>query len=373
MSESDKDSQAQIAKIGDQFAIKGSFVDGYEIETGHINTTYCATYEASDGAQQSYILQRINAQVFKDPDAVMTNVERVTRHIREKCEGDQNTQTLTLFPSKEGRAWLSDECGGMWRCYNYITGCQTYDVVEDRDLAFQVAKAFGKFQELVSDLPSRELVETIPDFHHTRKRYERLLEVIAQDPKERLAKVEKEVAFVKERKSWVGRFIDLLEQGELVERITHNDTKVNNVMIDQKSAEAVCVIDLDTVMPGLSLYDFGDLVRSATSPVPEDEVDLRQVEMRMPIFQALVEGYLKTTRQFLSPQEIQLLPFAGKLMALEVGIRFLTDYLEGDVYFRTSRPEQNLDRCRTQLRLVESIEAQEEEMLRFVESVMQEK
>jgi len=259
--------------------------------------------------------------------------------------------------------------GGLWRCYNFIEGCETYDVVENTRQAYQAGKAFGAFQDLVSDLPAEKVVETIAGFHDTRERYRVLLEAVERDKERRLADVETEVAFVREREEWLGRLLDLRDAGELRERITHNDTKVNNVMIDSETDEAVCVIDLDTVMPGLSLYDFGDLVRSATTPAAEDEPDVSKVTMRMSIFEALVEGYLETAKNFLTPLEIELLPFSGKVISLETGIRFLTDYLEGDVYFKTSHPRQNLDRCRTQFKLVESIEAQEGKMAKFVKKV----
>lgn len=361
-----------IASIGDQFAIEGSCVEGHEIESGHINTTYLATYERPNGGRKRFILQRVNEHVFKDPEAVMRNVQTVTRHINEKVlreKKDAGGQTLSLFPARTGAAWVKGEGGALWRCYNFIEGCHTYDVVENTRQAYQAAKAFGAFQDLVRDLPADQVEETIPGFHDTRARYHRLMEVVAADPQDRAAKVQEEIATIQSCETWLGRLLDLRDAGEILERITHNDTKVNNVMIDAKTDEAVCVIDLDTVMPGLSLYDFGDLVRSATSPVDEDEPNTALVEMRMPIFEALVEGYLETARNFLTPLEIELLPFSGKVISLETGIRFLTDYLEGDLYFRTSRQDQNLDRCRTQLQLVKAIEEQEEQMLAFVKKV----
>lgn len=349
----------EMEGIAGSFAVGGEFVDGEEIETGLINSTFLAKFRHEDGELRSYILQRINGEVFKDPRAVMRNVERVTRHINAKVMRKKTGgagQTLSLFPSRDGKAFISGPNGGLWRCYNFIEGCQTYDVVENERQAYEAGKAFGAFQELVSDLPPEEISETIPDFHHTPKRLLRLREAVEQDAAGRLAEVEKEVAFIEARAEWTGRLVDLQAAGKIPLRVTHNDTKFNNVMIDEESDRAVCVIDLDTVMPGLVHYDFGDLVRTATSPAAEDERDLSKVEMRMPMFSALAEGYLEAAGSFLTAAEIEQLAFSAKLITLEVGIRFLTDYLEGDRYFKTTRAGQNLDRCRAQLRLVEGME-----------------
>jgi len=368
----DESIQENIRSIGDQFAIEGEFVYGEEICSGHINSTYRATYATSEGDHQRYILQRINENVFKDPKAVMRNVECVTRHINWKVlrvKKDLGGQTLSLYPGRGGRCWVRGENGGVWRCYNHIEGCITYDIVENTRQAYQAARAFGSFQDLVSDLPVEEIEETIPDFHHTRKRFNRLMEVVADDPKGRLETAREEVEFVCKRESVVDRILGLIDEGAIPVRITHNDTKINNVMIDEDTDEAVCVIDLDTVMPGSALYDFGDLVRSATSPAAEDERDLSKVEMQMPMFEALAEGYLDAAGDFLVDAEVDHLAFSGMLITLEIGIRFLTDFLEGDVYFKTSRDGHNLDRARTQLKLVEHIEDQLKEMDAFVRKV----
>jgi len=361
--------QTHLAAIGDQFAIRGKFLRGEEIDSGHINSTFRATYLDSDGSEHRYIFQAINRNVFKDPYAVMRNVECVTRHINARVlrlRKDLGGQTLNLFPARDGSIWVEDERGSVWRCYNNIEGCVTYDVVGNTRQAYQAARAFGAFQALVSDLDSNLIIETIPDFHHTRKRFERLMEVAAADPLGRLAGAAEEFDFIRKRENLTGIVLDLLAAGEIPSRVTHNDTKINNVMIDADLDQAVCVIDLDTVMPGSILYDFGDLVRSATSPAAEDETDLSKVRMQMPMYEALVEGYLDAASTFLNEAEIDHLTHSGKLMTLEVGMRFLTDYLEGDVYFKTHRARHNLDRCRTQLKLVERIEEQEAGMQAFV-------
>ena len=358
-----------ISEIGAQFAIDGTFVGGEEIESGHINTTYLASYEDEDGEVLRYILQRINEHVFPEPLTVMKNIERVTRHINRKvfrAKRDFGGQTLNLYPGRNGKNCVEGPAGGVWRCYNYIEGCRTYDVVENTRQAYQAAKAFGAFQDLVSDLPVEKVNVTIPGFHDTPARYARLMEAIKNDSCGRVSEVKEEIDFITSREGITGVLLDLVKSGELEERVTHNDTKLNNVMIDEQTDEAVCVIDLDTVMPGLALYDFGDLVRGATSPVGEDEKDVSKVEMRMPMFESILEGYLETAHNFLTPREIELLPFAAKVISLETGIRFLTDHLEGDQYFKVHREGHNLDRCRTQLALVKSIEAQEDQMLSFV-------
>ncbi|MEX1116031.1 MAG: aminoglycoside phosphotransferase family protein [Akkermansiaceae bacterium] len=362
--------QQLVSDISGQFAVQGTFISGEEIHSGHINSTYRVSYQQPDGSVRRYILQAINRHVFKDPCAVMRNVESVTRHINARVlrqKKDLGGQTLNLFPARKGGSWIEDELGEVWRCYNHIEGCVTHEIIENARQAYQAAHAFGAFQHLVSDLDTHSIVETIPDFHDTRKRFFRLLDVAAADPNQRLNSVRAEFDFIVKREPLTGVLLDLAAAGEIPSRITHNDTKINNVMIDAITDEAVCVIDLDTVMPGLALYDFGDLVRSATSPAAEDERDLSKVQMQMPMFEALVEGYLDAAGGFLNKAEIGHLAFSGKLLALEVGIRFLTDHLEGDVYFKARRPDHNLDRCRTQLKLVESIEAQEAKMNKFVQ------
>ncbi|MFK7909450.1 MAG: phosphotransferase enzyme family protein [Akkermansiaceae bacterium] len=362
------ENESHIEEIANEFAIAGEFVGGEEIHSGHINSTYMATFRKPSGSSGQYIFQRINEKVFKDPFAVMRNVEMVTRHINWKVlrvKKDLGGQTLNLYPARGGRFYAQGDGGGVWRCYNFIEGCKTYDIVENTRQAYQAGHAFGSFQDLVSDIDVEDIEETIPDFHHTPKRYARLLEVIEADPCGRVASAKEEIEFILARESYTNKLISLSDDGILPVRITHNDTKINNVMIDVETDEAVCVIDLDTVMPGLSLYDFGDLVRTVVSPAAEDETDLSKVEMRMPMFEALAEGYMDGC-DCLCEAEIENLVFAGKLISLEIGIRFLTDYLEGDVYFKTKREQHNLDRARTQLALVDKLEQNEETMEAFV-------
>ena len=360
----------RIAHIGDQFAISGDFLYGEELRNGHINTTYRACYQTEDGHEDRYILQRINDYVFKDPAQVMRNVEKVTRHITWKLLRRRRNaagQTLTLYPARGGRNYITlPEEGGMWRCYNNIEDTHTYDVVENTRQAYQAGYAFGSFQDLISDMNPEDIKESIPDFHNTPRRYQNLEASVAADVKGRLAACTAEMELVRSWAPEFSRLTDMQARGEIPTRITHNDTKINNVMLDAETDAAVCVIDLDTVMPGLVLYDFGDMVRTATCMASEDEEDLSKVVMQMPFFESLAEGYLDAAHEFLTPAEVDNLAFAGWLITTEIGIRFLTDYLDGDLYFRTEKPEHNLIRARNQFKLAQSIRRNLPEMEKYI-------
>jgi len=365
---------ANLSAVFQNFRIHGSYLESRPYGNGHINDTLVAAFSLA-GTRVRYVFQRINGRIFKDPEALMDNVLRVTGEARRQLVKagvpDTSRRTLTVIPATDGKPFHKDEEGSYWRCYPFIEGARTYDVIQNTRQAYEAARAFGEFQNLVAGLEGPRLHETIPNFHNTRSRFERLKEVAAADPQGRLASAAPEWGFIRERESVVDVLLDLQAAGKIPERVTHNDTKLNNVMIDDATETGLCVIDLDTVMPGLALYDFGDMVRTATSPAAEDETDLSKVRMQMPMFEALVRGYLSTAGSFLNDTEKSHLAFAGKLIALEIGIRFLTDHLEGDVYFKTKRPNHNLDRCRTQLALVKSIEEQEEAMGAFVREVAQ--
>lgn len=359
-----------IAYVGDQFAISGNFLYGEELRNGHINTTYRACYGTEDGREERYILQRINDYVFKDPALVMKNVEKVTRHISWKIMRRRHAsagQTLMLYPARGGRSYIDlPGGGGMWRCYNNIEGTHTYNVVENTRQAYQAGYAFGSFQDLISDMNPEDIKESIPDFHNTPKRYEQLLQSVAADVMNRVDDCREELAMLESKKELLSRLVDLQAEGVLPTRITHNDTKINNVMLDEESDAAVCVIDLDTVMPGLSLYDFGDMVRTATCRADEDEQDLSKVFMQMPFFESLAEGYLDAAHGFLTPEEVENMAFSGWLITMEIGIRFLTDYLDGDKYFRSSFPKHNLVRARNQFKLAASLEENMPAMEKYV-------
>ncbi len=358
--------------IFQNFRIHGSFLESRPYGNGHINDTHVSAFSQS-GTRVRYIFQRINHRIFKNPEGLMDNILRVTSEARRQLikagVPDTSRRTLSVIPAHDGKPFHQDQEGSFWRCYPFIEGARTYDIIQNERQAFESARAFGEFQNLVAELDGPRLQETIPDFHNTRSRFERLREVVKADTQGRLASAAAEWEYVGERESVVDVLLRLQAEGSIPERVTHNDTKLNNVMIDDATETGICVIDLDTVMPGLALYDFGDMVRTATSPAAEDETDLSLVRMQMPMFEALVRGYLSTAGSFLNDAEKAHLAFSGKLIALEIGIRFLTDYLEGDVYFKTKRQNHNLDRCRTQLALVSSIEAQEHAMRDFVGSL----
>ena len=307
----------QIGVIADLFAIEGSFVGAEEVETGLINSTWLASFDSGRAQPSRYILQRINESVFGDPREVMANVETVTRHINEKVlrvRKDSDGQTLNLYPGRGGQSFVEGPGGGIWRCYNFIEGCRTYDVVENTRQAYQAGHAFGAFQNLVSDLSAEDIVEVIPEFHNTPQRYRQLLEAVEEDKAGRVNEVAGELARIEKFAGEMARITALHEQGQLPVRVTHNDTKINNVLFDIASDEAVCVIDLDTVMPGLSLYDFGDLVRTSVNPAEEDERDLAKVEMRMSIFEALVEGYLEAAGGVLTDLGSRVVAVLGEVV-----------------------------------------------------------
>lgn len=361
-----------LLHISKQFQIYGEILHAESCKIGHINETYTATY-AQGGLEIRYIHQKINQSVFRRPGEVMENMIRVTGHIRNRLEAEEahdiTRRVLTIVPTREGRPAFIDDEGNYWRTFVFVENTETFEAVEKPKQAFQAGRAFGNFQKYLADLNSPRLHETIPDFHHARKRYEAFQAGVNGDLHNRARNARKEIKFCERRERIVDVVLKALEKGKIPERITHNDTKFNNVMLDVNTGDAMCVVDLDTVMPGVSLYDFGDMVRTTTSPTLEDELDLSKVRMHMPMFKELARGYLEQAAEFLTKEERSLIAFSGKLMTFTIGLRFLTDYLQGDGYFRVHRPHHNLDRARTQFRLVESIERQEEAMQRFVDSL----
>jgi len=353
-----------VRTVASDFRIDGHFLHAEPYGTGHINDTYCAVFDQG-GTRVRYIFQRINQHVFHFPAALMENVRRVTAHLSAKTEGlaDCSRRALTLIPTRDGQSHHIDRDGNYWRAYNFIERARTLEAVESPSQAFEAAKAFGHFQKLLADLPPPRLEETIPDFHHTPKRIAALEQAVEADLLNRAALAEPEIDFAFKHK---GLTTTLLE-AKLPERVTHNDCKLNNVMLDDATDEGICVIDLDTVMPGLALYDFGDMVRTTTSTAKEDEPNLSKVTAEFLMFEALARGYLTSASEFLTPLEKQFLVFSGQLITFEIGIRFLTDFLAGDTYFKVHCEGHNLRRCRTQFKLMESLERQEERMEKLVE------
>lgn len=348
-----------LRAISNMFQMRANLVEVRAFGTGHINDTYCAVYNQA-GLLVRYIHQRINTNVFKDPVAVMDNVARVTGHALGRVIADSHPEahrrTLTCIPARDGKPYVADADGNYWRTYPFIEGARGYDEIESDAQAFQAARAFGEFQKLTADLPGGRLHETIPDFHNTPKRLQALENALAENIANRAADVAAELEFAQARAGDCRKVLDLITAGEIPERVTHNDTKLNNVLLDETSAEAVCVIDLDTTMPGCALYDFGDLVRTAVPTTREDDPDVAKIGVRLDRYEALVRGYLSSAT-FLNSTERDHLAFSGKLLTLECGIRFLTDHLNGDTYFKTSRPNHNLDRCRNQFAFVRALES----------------
>jgi hypothetical protein len=352
------------------FAVDGTLESVAPYGSGHINVSYCAVFERG-ARRERFLLQRINTHVFRDPVALMENIEHVTTHLGRKIGSvDGGRRVLTLArarpgrPGQNGRPWLMDEDGGFWRMYEFIEGARSYDVVENAAQAYEAARAFGEFQGMLADLPPSRLRETIPGFHNTPRRLGALKRAIETDALGRSEGAEREIAFALERES-VTR---LLVEAGLPERVTHNDTKMSNVLLDERTGKRICVIDLETVMPGLAPFDFGDMVRTMSCRAAEDERDLSLVRMEMEMFEALARGYLSVAGGFLLDLEKRVLVQAGRVITLEQGIRFLTDYLEGDTYFKVHRVGQNLDRARAQFRLVESLEEHAAAMERVVEA-----
>ncbi|MBE6358055.1 MAG: aminoglycoside phosphotransferase family protein [Lentisphaerae bacterium] len=358
-----------IAKISRGFMLDGEFVSAGRFGTGHINDTF-----KMSTTRQTYILQRINTSIFREPVQLMDNFVRVSKHIESKIAAEKAVNPATrrrflqVIYSHKNEPFFVDDNGNFWRCYIYVDEARTYDVLENAGQAFAAAKAFGAFQNDLADMPGR-LNETIANFHNTPSRFADLKAAVAADKCGRVKDVTAELDFIMAREAEYSLLLNELAAGNVFERTTHNDTKLNNVLIDDVTGDGICVIDLDTVMPGLPHYDFGDMVRTGTSPAPEDELDLSKVGMRFEMFEALLRGFLSTAGNFLNAREKELLPFSGKLITLEIGMRFLTDYLSGDVYFKIHREKHNLDRCRTQIKLAASIEEQFDAMRKLNDSL----
>ncbi|NLF31416.1 MAG: phosphotransferase [Planctomycetes bacterium] len=357
--------QPDLRSIAAAFRLCGDFVAAVPYGSGHINDTYALSYNQG-GTPVRYLLQRVNHTIFKDVPGLMDNIQRVCAHAQARLAAagcpDASRRALTLIPTVDGAAFHRDDRGNYWRVYVFIEHATGHNIVQSPAQAYEAARAFGAFQKLLVDLPGERLNETIPNFHHTPRRYEAFEAALAADTHNRAVAARAEIDWILARRDRASALLDLNRRGLVPERITHNDTKLNNVLLDDATGEAICVIDLDTLMPGLALYDFGDLVRTSTSPAAEDERDLGKVTMQLPMFDALVRGYLATAGDFLTPAEIANLPTAGMILTLTLAVRFMTDFLQGDTYYKIHRPNHNLDRTRTQIALVDSIDAQREAM-----------
>ncbi len=358
-----------LAAIARRLDVSGRLLEVRPYGTGHINDTWLTTWEQPAGTLR-IILQRLNTTVFRRPELVTENILRVTRHMRARLEAEgehePDRRVVRLVPDREGRHGWRDEAGNYWRAMHFIAGAVSQSTLTDPAWVEEGARTVAEFHRLLSDLPGPRLHETIPDFHNTPRRFTSLVEAVERDPRNRASGCAAEIEFLLGLREEAGLLDRLAAEGRLRERATHNDAKLDNVLFDQISGRGICLIDLDTLMPGFVLNDFGDMVRSMTCLAGEDATDLERVQMEPALFEALLRGFLTAAAGVLSPLERELLPFAGKLITLEQAVRFLDDHLRGDVYYKIHREGHNLDRARNQIALVRSIIRQEEGMNRLL-------
>ncbi|HOW39544.1 MAG TPA: aminoglycoside phosphotransferase family protein [Bacteroidales bacterium] len=356
-----------LKNIFEQFKAEGTYLTGEPYGSGHIHDTF--RIKTAEADRDDYILQRLNNKIFKNIPELQNNIERVTVHLKEKLSritgANIKRECLALIPSSDGKSWLLDNNGNYWRLYIFISNHRSYNIVDSTDKAYEGGKAIGRFQAMLADMPGGPLFETIPKFHDIENRLRILEEKIKEDPAGRVKELEYEIKEYLSRGEEMKTILRLGREGKIPLRITHNDTKFNNILLDEYD-KALCVIDLDTVMPGYVHYDFGDAIRTVTNTAAEDEKDLSKVEMNIDLFEAYAKGYLSETGKTLNSTEIEYLAFAPKLITYTIGVRFLTDYIDGDNYFKIHHPLHNLQRTRAQLKLVMSMERQYEEMKKII-------
>ena len=353
----------QLNDVVSKFKIRGDVISCEPYGDGHINDTYLIIT-----TRQKYIMQRVNTKVFADIDLLMNNIEKVLRYAAENIKaegGDPDREAMTIIHTKEKERYLryGDDC---YRMYIFIDKTVSLNLARDEKDFYEAGVAFGKFVRMLDGFDASEVKDTIPDFHNTKKRFEKFLQTLEADKLGRAKEVKKEIEFVLQRKDFCAKIVDKLESGELKSRVTHNDTKLNNVLLDAKTGKSVAVIDLDTIMSGAVCYDFGDSVRFGCSTALEDEEDLSKVHFSLPLFEVYSKGFLGELKGVLDKEEIDSMPLGSLMMTFECGMRFLTDYLDGDNYFRVSKEKHNLIRCRTQFRLVEEMEKAYSKMLAIV-------
>lgn len=356
-----------LKEIFELFTSEGTFLSGEPYGSGHIHDTFLV--QTGERDKDDYILQRLNNKIFKNIPQLQKNIERVTVHLNKKLKQIPGSNTkrecLTLIPSKDGKSWIVDNYGNYWRMYIFISNHRSYNIVDSPDKAFEGGKAIGRFQAMLADMPGEPLAETIPKFHNIENRLEILNQKINEDPAGRVAALTEEIKEYLNRGEEMKTILRLGKEGKIPLRITHNDTKFNNILLDEND-KALCVIDLDTVMPGYVHYDFGDAIRTVTNTAAEDEKDLAKVEMNITLFEAYARGYLSETGKTLNDVEKEYLAFAPKLITYTIGVRFLTDYIDGDNYFKIHHQFHNLQRTRAQLKLVMSMERQYGEMKKII-------
>ena len=358
----------QVLAVCDRFAFGGAVADLKVCGNGHINSTYIITAESG----KRYILQILNTAIFKDPVGVMNNIVSVTDHIRTGlAEAGEDTErgTMRVVLTIDGQKGYTDPDGRFWRAYDFVEGTVCRLTVDSPETFARVGEAFGDFQRRLADFDASVLIESIPNFHNTKKRYADFLAAVERNTAGRVDSVKDEIKFITDRADKCALIVDALENGDLPLRVTHNDTKLSNILLDETTEEAVCIIDLDTVMPGSALYDLGDSIRSGATSAAEDEPDLSKVHFLPEMFKVYARGFIKGCGGALTEKEIAMLPDGGYMLTLEQAIRFLTDYLDGDTYFHVDYPEHNLIRTRTQIKLVADMEACMDELREFVKSL----
>ena len=357
--------QQLLEEVISDFQFPDKLLTAENYGNGHINDTYLLHFE-----RENMILQRMNMTVFNRPVELMENIMNVTMYLQKIIKengGDPKRETLNVILTKDGKPYYCDSNGEYWRAYRFIEDAVCYERVERTEDFYQSGLAFGNFQKLLAEFPAETLHETIVGFHDTRARFQVFKQAVAEDICGRAAEVQDEIAFVLEHEYLANVFAELVDKGELPIRVTHNDTKLNNIMMDEKTGKGLCVIDLDTVMPGLAMNDFGDSIRFGASTAAEDEQDLSKVSCSMELYEAFAKGFIEGCGGRLTDIEIDLMPRGAQVMTYECGMRFLTDYLQGDVYFKTHRAGQNLDRCRTQFKLVQDMENKWDTMCEIIQ------
>jgi Ser/Thr protein kinase RdoA (MazF antagonist) len=363
----------RIKHVLPRFRFEGAFESVEELCSGNINNTYCLTFRLPDGGRRRYTLQAVNSYVFKDPQAVMRNMERITAYLRGAYQSvgvDPAGRMLTLVPTYTDENLYRDERGTFWRVCHFIEGATAHNLIQSPAQFEEAGHGFGEFQRLLRDFPADTLIETIPNFHNTPQRFYAFVAALGRDQAGRAREVEREIDFLFDRRKLIYEVTRRIESGELPLRATHNDTKINNVMLDDRTGKAICVIDLDTVMPGSVLYDFGDAIRFGASTAAEDEPDTSKISLDLELFERFASGYLAEVNGFLSEEELRLLPLGVRVITCEQVMRFLTDYLDGDLYFKVNGPQHNLIRARAQMRLLEDIEAKYDRMCRMIEDML---
>ncbi len=365
-------SDPQVAEVIAAYDFPQTLLGAVRYGQGHINDTFCLVCQSQEGDAVRFILQGLSSAAFPHPEELMANFVGITSYLKEAVTaqgGDPLRETLSIVKTRDGKDCYTDKTGKVWRLMPFVEGTDCLQSAATPELFAASARAFGKFQRMLKDYPAHTLFETIPKFHHTRNRFEKFKAALEADVMGRAAGVQEEIGFVLAREADCSVALDALDRGELPLRVTHNDTKLNNVLLDRATGEGICVIDLDTVMPGLSINDFGDSIRFGANHSAEDEKDLSKVNFDLDLYEVYTRGFLEGAAGTLTDTERKYLPWGARLMTLECGIRFLTDYLEGDHYFHIKRPDHNLDRCRTQFKLVADMENCFEEMERIAVTV----